>query len=98
MQATSLGSCGFSGEVSAGGPSTSGFWDWIWGVCVLLSEKKNSSEQVMTGAGLAGLMGRWWSVEEGYQRVKTGGIRQGKGSRSFSVLSNRELSPAADPG
>lgn len=53
----------------------------------------------MTGAGVAGLMASQPSVAEvENQGVKTGGVRQGNGSKSFCVVSNRELSPAADPG
>lgn len=110
LETSSLCFCGFSCAVlvvSAHGhsrglstttPSTSGFcslFGSFW-VCVLLSETSTSSKQVMMGAGLAGLMGRWRSV--GNQGLKTGGVRQGKDSRSFSVLSIREPSPAADPG
>ncbi len=69
----------------------------VW-VCGLLSDTSESPVQVMTGASLAGRMGRWQSVMVGNQGVKTGGVRQGKDSRSFSVCSNSELSPAADPG
>lgn len=54
----------------------------------------------MIGGGLAGLMGRLRpaAAAAGNQGVKTGGGRQGKGSRSFCVLSNREPRPSADPG
>lgn len=58
-----------------------------------------SSVPLMTGAGLAGLMGsRPSDAAVRNHGVKTGGARQGKGSRSFSALSNRELNSSADPG
>lgn len=66
-------------------------------MCALLSEASKPAEEEMTGAGLAGLRGSRRSAAAGNQGVKTGGVRQGKGSRSFSVVSNRELNLAADP-
>lgn len=110
-QTSSVGFCGFSCGLLVGSAceeswglsatrmSASGFCSLfcaVW-VCCRLSETSKSLVQVMTGAALAGLMGRWQSVAVGNQGLKTGRVRQGKDSRSFSVLSSRQLSPASDP-
>lgn len=98
----SLGSCRIScGTVidSAHGFSwVLGCGSLFWAVLGSGLISDTTHKQVMMGAGVAGLMGRWRSAAVGNHGVKTGGVRHGNDSRSFSALSNSELSPTADPG
>lgn len=68
-----------------------GWSGWLWAV-------QCSDQSVMTGGGLAGLMGSRQPTAEGNQGVKTGVGRHWKASSSSSVRSTSTLTPATDPG